>query len=184
MSTYAFYGLDAVSIPSAPCCRKNNLAYGRSVTASSQEEIINNFAQLAVDGDLSTRWCATDYNEGEWLQVDLGATRNVRKIRIHWEMMNTKYSYRIETSTDGENWLESVDTSEHPTCDHMPEHDLDVPEARYIRITFLGSDIGFWASIREIEVTDGELSAPPLAAWETIRPHASRMGYSVFWGDV
>ena len=177
-----YWGLDGVPIPPAPCCRQNNLAYGRSVTASSQEEIINNFAQLAVDGDLSTRWCAEDDNAGEWIQVDLGAARDVRKIRIHWEMMNTKYSYRIETSADGKNWLKSVDTSKNPKCDHMPEHDLNAAETRYIRITFLGSDMGFWASIREIEVTDGKLSPPPTEAWERVRadaePYWMEMGHS------
>lgn len=157
----------------APCCRENNLAYGRSVTSSSQEEIINNLAQLAVDGDLSTRWCADDDSVGQWIQVDLGAVKDVSKIRIHWEMMETKYSYKIETSRDGDAWTQCINTSDDPQAEHMPEHDLNAKETRFIRITFLGNSDGFWSSIREIEVTDGELSKPPVEAWEKVRDDAS-----------
>jgi len=66
----------------------------------------------------------------------------------------------------------------------MPEHELNAPGTRYVRITFLGSDHGFWASIREIEVTDGELSAPPTEAWERVRADAeypSITDYTILW---
>lgn len=161
------------SLEPVPCCRENNLAYGRSVTASSQEETNNNFAQLAVDGDLSTRWCANDEVVGEWIQVDLGTPKDVSKIRIHWEMMETKYSYKIETSTDKTTWTPFIDTSDDPQSEHMPEHDLNAKETQFIRITFLGNEDGFWSSIREIEVTDGELSERPIEAWEKVRSDAS-----------
>ena len=166
---------DAPSLEPVPCCRDNNLAYGRSVTASSQEEIINNLAQLAVDGDLSTRWCADGEQAGEWIQLDLGAPRDVNKIRIHWEMMETKYSYRdrdlhrTEKSLDADLSIRRSD----PQAEHMPEHELNAKETQFIRITFLGNDDGFWSSIREIEVTDGELSEPPVEAWEKVREDAS-----------
>ena len=53
-----------------------------------------------------------------------------------------------------------------------------------MRITFLGSDVGFWVSIREIEVTDGKLSPPPTEAWERVRPDAYGQSFMEFpdWG--
>lgn len=168
----------------APCCRENNLAYGRSVTASSQEEIINNFAQLAVDGDLSTRWCADDDSSGQWIQVDLGARKDVSKIRIHWEMMETKYQYQIETSADGKSWQLRTNTSDNPVENHMPEHVLDAKAIQFIRVTFLGGE-GYWGSIREIEVTDGELSDPPTEAWEKVRDDATGASLDgILWFDA
>lgn len=76
---YFIGGLKLPTIEPAPCCRQDNLAYGRTVTASSQEEDIDNFAQLAVDGDLSTRWCAEDDSKGQWIQVDLGKQQSASK---------------------------------------------------------------------------------------------------------
>ena len=139
---------------------------------------MRNLAQLAVDGDLSTRWCADDDLAGEWIQVDLGDSKDVSKIRIHWEMMETKYSYKIETSRDGKTWAESINTSNNPQTEHMSEHDLNAKDTRFIRITFLGNSDGFWGSIREIEVTDGELSDRPTDAWEKVRDDAS--GFEIF----
>lgn len=170
-------GLGGVSVPPSPCCRQDNLAYGRSVTASSQEEDIDNFSQFAVDGDLSTRWCAETDAEGEWIQVDLGKPRDVKGIRVHWEMMNTAYAYSIETSADAKTWATVVDTSDAPKTEHMPEHLFDAPGTRYLRVTFLGAD-GYWASIREIEVTDDELPEPPLKEWEQVRPDADMQAWA------
>ena len=165
---------------SAPCCRMNNLAYGRSVTASSQEEIINNFAQLAVDGDLGTRWCAESFNRNEWIQVDLGSPKHLKALRIHWEMTDTKYSYRVDVSVDGRTWKTAVDASNNEKVSHMTEDELDAVDARFLRITFLGSDTGAWASIREIEVVDGKLAPPPVKAWEQIMAEADAVDFD-FW---
>lgn len=152
-----------------PCCKDSNLAHRRNVIASSEETMIDNLASHAVDGDLSTRWCADGDQADEWLQVDLGEAQHVKAIRIHWEMMETEYSYRIESSADGRQWQQLVDTSDDPKAEHMPEHKVDAPGTRFLRVTFLGSDNGFWGSIREIEVSDAELAPPPNEAWEVIR---------------
>lgn len=40
-----------------------------------------------------------------------------------------------------------------------------------------------WGSIREIEVSDGELSAPPTEAWEKVKDDASGdFGFDMLWG--
>ncbi len=169
-------------IPPTPCCRENNLAHGKSVRASSEEEIVNNLAPMAVDGDLSTRWCAEDDQAGQWVEVDLGHVQSIQEIRIHWEMMGTKYSYRVETSVDGKDWAEIVDTSGDPQEGHMPEHSFDAVEARFVRVTFLGSDQEYWASIREIEVAEDKLADPPTEAWEKIEPDAVWFDFPFYLG--
>lgn len=63
----------------------------------------------------------------------------------------------------------------------MPEHNLNGKEVRYIRITFLGSDNGFWGSIREIEVTDGELNDPLIKEWEKVREAEEASGIELFY---
>ena len=158
---------------SVPCCRGANLAYGRATTASSQEEIINNFAAMAVDGDLTTRWCAEDEATGHWLQIDLGKSRHVKAIRIHWEMMDTRYAHRVEASSDGKTWRQLAKHSAKGKPGHMTEHHVDAPDTRYLRITFDGNDQGYWSSIREVEVSDDQLPPPPVDAWKKIEQDAS-----------
>ena len=44
-----------------------------TATASSEEVDKGNTAQMAVDGDPGTRWCAAGANPSQRLQLDLGA---------------------------------------------------------------------------------------------------------------
>ena len=62
------------SLPSLP----ENLALGKLVTASRSDQP----PELAVDGSGETYWLALDYPP-QWIEVDLGATHTIRKIRLH-----------------------------------------------------------------------------------------------------
>ena len=67
------------------CCGVANLAFGQPTKASSEETGKNNFAKNAVDGKLSTRWCASNGSGGHWWQVDLGKVQPVSAVRLHWD---------------------------------------------------------------------------------------------------
>jgi len=144
----------------AVCCGAGSLAADRMATASSEEAGKGNLAPLAVDGDLRTRWCAADSASGHGWQVDLGAVVDVRSVRIHWEASGAAYRYRIEGSGDGQDWHTIVDQSQNTAAAGITPHGVSAAGTRYVRVTFLGSSTGHWASIREFEAFAGPL--PPL----------------------
>ncbi len=86
-----------------------NLARTGTTTASSYEwSLLANYkAGRATDGNLSTRWSSAWGKNQEWLQVDLGATRQVSKVTIDWESAYAK-AYRIQVSQDGVNWTDAA----------------------------------------------------------------------------
>ncbi|MFC9546446.1 discoidin domain-containing protein [Streptomyces sp. NPDC056956] len=81
-----------------------NLAEGATATASSAEwnPFTSYAAGRAVDGDRGTRW-ASDWNDGQWLRIDLGETRRIGRVTLDWERAYAR-SYRVDVSTDGTTW--------------------------------------------------------------------------------
>src|SRR5688572_4699188 len=86
-----------------------NLAQGKTTTASSEETGKGNLAAKAVDGNPDTRWCASAGTFPQWWQVDLGASKKVKTVRIRWE---SEVRHEIEGSTDGQAWTKFVAGSE------------------------------------------------------------------------
>lgn len=81
---------------------------GRMVYASTSQA--NSDANLAVDGDETTRWESTWTNEDEWLYVDLGKVTEVTGVRLSWEGAYAT-SYKIQFSNDEENWTTQYSTT-------------------------------------------------------------------------
>lgn len=146
--------------PALKCCGEGNLAFGGVTKASSEEKSKKNFARNAVDGDLSTRWCAAGAGKGQWWQVDLGKPEAVKNIRIHWEG-NAAYQYEVAASPDGETWTTIVDQKDNKRKQRIAPHEVDAKDARYLRLTYLGSSTGGWGSIWEFEASTGELQPLP-----------------------
>ncbi|MBQ2546146.1 MAG: discoidin domain-containing protein, partial [Clostridia bacterium] len=67
-----------------------NYALGKSVTVTSTET--DDFpGELAVDGDMSTRW-ASAYTDDEAITIDLGSPKAVNYVALYWETaMATDY---------------------------------------------------------------------------------------------
>ncbi len=132
------------------------LSYGKKVTASSGVE-----AEKAVDEDIRTWWKAADHQPGQWIQVDLGGTMDVRAVQINFaddhltpalpdncSLTGTLHQQRwideahgytrwkLEASLDGKDYFLLEDKTQAET--DLP-HDLVVKEngiaARYIRLT-------------------------------------------------
>ena len=57
---------------------EGNLAFGRKMSASSEESGRHNLARHAVDGDLRTRWCASNGENGNTWQVELEKPAHVQ----------------------------------------------------------------------------------------------------------
>ncbi|HUG68401.1 MAG TPA: discoidin domain-containing protein, partial [Pirellulaceae bacterium] len=133
-----------------------NLALNKPASASSEETGKNNFARHAADGNKSTRWCAANASTGQWWQVDLLKPQQVTGCRLDWENPGAVFRYQVEGSTDGEAWQVLVDRFNNEG-DKNYSHDFDSASARYVRITFLGSDTGNWGSLWEVGVFGDEL---------------------------
>ena len=142
------------------CCGEGNLVFNQKATASSEETGKNNFAKNAVDGRLDTRWCANGPKSGESITIDMEKPQSIRNVRLHWESKNTAYQYTIETSTDGNDWTMQADQSKNKDPRGLSVDAIKADDARFLKITFKGSNGGGWGSIWEIEAYPGDL--PPL----------------------
>jgi glucosylceramidase len=120
---------------------------GATATASPAGET----PAAAVDGDASTRWSSgTAQVPGQYLQVDLGATRVFDRVSVDsgGNLGDFARSWRLEASTDGAAWRElAAGTSTGQLTD------IDVPrtEARFLRITSTGAS-GSWWSVADVRL--------------------------------
>jgi len=129
-----------------------NLAKGRPVIASSEEKGKGNLAARAVDGDPSTRWCAAGPEAGQSFQVDLGAATKIRSLRLDWEAADAAYRCRVEGSADGKAWTTLVDGSKNTEPGPTEARIGPDRRPRYVRVTYLGSNTGAWASLAEVAI--------------------------------
>ncbi len=121
----------------------NLLSYGKTVTASSE---LSGFEKnLANDEDIATWWSAQSGKPGEWLQIDLGKTMEIKAIQVNFADQDFKnnaddsytfYQYIIEGSNDTKNWENITNRSKNTTDEPHELIVLDKPEKlRYLRIT-------------------------------------------------
>jgi len=142
------------------CCGEGNLVFNKPAKASSEETGKNNFAKNAVDGRLDTRWCAAGPSAGEAITLDMETPQSLRNIRLHWESKTTAYQYTIESSADGNDWMMLADQSTNTKPRGLSVDEVKTDDARFLKVTFNGSNGGGWGSLWEIEAYPGEL--PPL----------------------
>ncbi|MFF4974471.1 discoidin domain-containing protein [Streptomyces sp. NPDC001083] len=131
----------------------NDLALHKTATASSESD---GYAPAnAVDGDLSTRWAqGLGLPDPSWIQVDLGDATDVSSAAVTFEKAGG-YKYRLEYSTDGENWSVLDDhTANNTTSATNYAFAAHPVTARYLRLTVTGSS---WngGSIYELQVYGG-----------------------------
>jgi alpha-L-fucosidase len=138
-----------------------DIALGRTTSADSVETAHGNLASHAVDGDTSTRWCASDGATGHWLTVDLGGVHTITGARVAWEFGGHRYGYRIDGSTDGTSWTTLSDQSATGSTSQVQTVAFTAA-SRYLRITVTALDAGCWASIRSFEVYDRAFYDPSL----------------------
>ena len=82
-----------------------NVAHGKKMTVSSKESFMYG-AVNAATGDWHDAWHSVDSPREEWLQVDLGRTREIGRIHIIWEYRPSMVplAFFIDGSADGEDW--------------------------------------------------------------------------------
>ncbi len=124
-----------------------NLAKGKTATASSVE-IADRTANMALDGNDSTRWSSAR-SDDQWITVDLGTPQNIGAVRLNWEAAYAS-EYKIQTSNDGVTWADAA----HIT---NGKGGIDVREfapgtARYVRILGIKRATEYGYSLWELGV--------------------------------
>lgn len=139
-----------VEFPAARGDVVTNLAAGRTATASSyQSDITGTFPPArAVDGNGATRW-ASNWSDSQWIQVDLGSSRQVARVVLRWEAAYGK-RFRIEVSADGATWRTVATVSDGSGgVDNVP---FAATTARYVRMVGVQRGTQHGYSLHEFEV--------------------------------
>lgn len=140
---------------------KVNLALNKPTFASS-DEVSSFAAENATDGDMGTRW-ASQYNDPQWLYVDLEETYTISDVIVNWEAAFAK-NFEIQVSNDNINWnkiAESTNNAKKET-----EFSGLNTEGRYIRIYGLERATTYGYSIFELEVYGSLPSSIPTSIFE------------------
>lgn len=118
------------------------LNYNKPVLVSSTFGNYN--ANLAVDENIKTYWCASTGNSGEWIQSDLGSVCSVKAIQINYgdqdaeflgKSLGVCHQYRIFESKDGRKWNLLVDKSANTT--DVPHDYIELPktvQTRFLKL--------------------------------------------------
>lgn len=89
-----------------------DLALFRPAAASSDDDSSGGPA-AAADGDPLTRWSSAWSADPQWLQVDLGKSQPIRRVRLVWEAAYAK-SYQLQVSEDAVHWTDLYATKAGP----------------------------------------------------------------------
>ena len=124
-----------------------SLAYQKAVTASSTHSAAYK-PEYAVDGDPGTYW-SSQFKDGAWLAVDLGAAKKIGRVCIQWENAFAK-SFSVEVSPDGKTWTEVYKTDDGKGG--ASEIKFAPVEARHVRLTCTKRGTEFGNAVYEMEV--------------------------------
>jgi hypothetical protein len=131
-----------------PDPRTDNMCLGKPVAASSIDNDEDK-AEFINDGNPKTRW-SSNYQNGQWLYVDLQKERKISKIRMTWEVAYGR-GYRIEISDDAQNWKTVYEETKGDG--NLDEIILPQPvTGRYIRVFGVDKATQWGFSLWEFEV--------------------------------
>ncbi|WP_083976668.1 family 20 glycosylhydrolase [Kitasatospora azatica] len=135
-----------------------DLALGRPVTVSSTETAAFP-GSAATDGSYGTRWSSA-YADPQWLQIDLGASTTVGRVKLSWEAAYAK-AFQVQFSEDAVNWTTAYST----TAGTGGVQDLTGlhGSGRYLRIYLTQRGTGYGYSLWEVEAYQSAATPPPSA---------------------
>ena len=156
---FEVYGTPQVNIPAV------NLALGKTGSSSSNENGANT-PNWAFDG-LGTnvingkardgnnveygRWSST-YNNDEWIGVDLGASYEIREVRLYWEVANGN-DFTIEVSSDNLVWTVAATITDNAPTQYINDIMISpLVTGRYVRMNGITRNTGYGYSLYEFEV--------------------------------
>ena len=101
-----------------------------------------------MDGDPGTYW-SSEFKDGAWLAVDLGAAKTIRRVRIQWETAFAK-GFSVQVSTDGKNWTDVYRTDDGKGG--VSEIKFAPVEARHVRLVCTKRGTQWGNAVCELEV--------------------------------
>lgn len=125
---------------------KINIALNQPVSASSNKD--ESKPLYVVDSNNNSRW-ESDWNDSQWICIDLGLVNSLNKIVIHWEAAFAS-DYSVLLSIDSSSWFEAFSTSSgdgQTDTINFPSKD-----SRYVKINCIKRSTQWGFSIYEIEV--------------------------------
>ncbi|MFG2043527.1 discoidin domain-containing protein [Dactylosporangium sp. NPDC048998] len=145
-----------------------NLAAGRPASASSS---VGGYpAGNTVDSNQGTYWESNGGAFPQWLQVDLGASRQVNRVVVKlptgWGARNQTFAVR--GSTDGTNFTDLVASAQYafnPAAANTVTIGVTPATARYVRLNFTANSVQNAGQVAELEVygTNVDPPQPPTA---------------------
>jgi predicted secreted protein len=126
-----------------------DVALTRSAAVASSSENAGTAASKAIDGNTGTRWSSA-FTDPQWLYVDLGASRFVKRVILRWEAASSA-DYDIQVSPDGTNWTTKFTGRATGASVDTITSGLGV-QARYIRMYSRRRNTGYGNSLWEMEV--------------------------------
>jgi glucose/arabinose dehydrogenase len=99
--TGSLFNIDSFTLAGGAPPQDTLLSLNKPATASSVESTAYP-ASAAVDASTTTRWSSA-FSDPQWIQVDLGATYNISRVRLLWEAAYGS-AYQIQTSANGTTW--------------------------------------------------------------------------------
>lgn len=143
-----------------------NITLGAKATASSSYHLqlpdydYQYKPEFAFDENNATMWKAADNTFPQSLTIDLGEIKQVKRVATQFEFASYYYHYKIEYSTDNENWQLYADKSANKTAGSPMIDDNDVA-ARYLKLTVLDSEkTGTFAAVWNMKVYEEQFQLP------------------------
>lgn len=118
------------------------LSYNKPTKVSSTDSIYA--ATNLTDENMRTYWAAQTGAPGEWMEIDLGATKQIKAVQLnyydyksvqHNRANDLYYQYRIFSSNNGTDWELAIDKSDNDK--DVPHDYVELREAlnaRYLRL--------------------------------------------------
>jgi hypothetical protein len=97
---------------------------------------------FATDGSNGSRWMAAPGDKTPWLQVDLGAPRDILGTEAYFVQPTHGHAFKIESSLDGKTWQPYVEHADVRI--QSPHQDKKPVRTRYLRLTILQGTPGLW----------------------------------------
>ncbi|WP_281233261.1 family 43 glycosylhydrolase [Flavobacterium gelatinilyticum] len=143
-----------------------NIAFGAKITASSHYHLKSTEydyeykPSFAADDNNATMWKAGDNTTPQYLMVDLGAEKKVKRVMTQFEFASYYYQYQIEYSVNGTKWFMYADRSKNQTAGSPMIDDQDV-SARYIKLTISGTEkTGLYPAVWNIKIYSSLFEIP------------------------
>lgn len=144
----------------------DDIAFGKKTTASSFYHLKSTQydyeykPSYATDDNNATMWKAADNTSPQNLIIDLGSTKQIKRIMTQFEFASYYYQYKLEYSVNGKKWSLYADKSNNHTSGSPMIDDNEVT-ARYIKLTVLATEkTGLYAAVWNIKAYSSLFEIP------------------------